>query len=179
MIEAPKQWHKAELTGWKGLALKQRGCRGWKESQVTGTGYCTLLKCGCVSFFPCLSSPDHTASIISQRREGFSQDRDQEAFSLVLVVADGGEPPLSSTATLSLRVCVCQRNTRGRHNSVCQAEAFLSSAGLSTGAFVAIMLCIVILISKYVGGNVVYPCLVHLTCLEVEVVLILCVEFCI
>nr|XP_033960130.1 cadherin-18-like [Pseudochaenichthys georgianus] len=90
---------------------------------------------------------DHTASIISQRREGFSQDRDQEVFSLVLVVADGGEPPLSSTATLSLRVCVCQRNTRGRHNSVCQAEAFLSPAGLSIGACVAIMLCIVILIT--------------------------------
>ncbi|KAF3858787.1 hypothetical protein F7725_011988 [Dissostichus mawsoni] len=98
------------LTGLKRLALKQRGCRGWKESQVTGT--------------------DQTASVISQRREGFSQDRDQEVFSLVLVVADGGEPPLSSTATLSLRVCVCQRNTRGRHNSVCQAEAFLSSAAI-------------------------------------------------
>ncbi|KAK5859423.1 hypothetical protein PBY51_020978 [Eleginops maclovinus] len=91
---------------------------------------------------------DNTASLISQRHEGFSQDRDQEFFSLVLVVADGGEPPLSSTATLSLRVCVCQRNTRGRNSyNVCQAEAFLSSAGLSTGAFVAIMLCIVILIS--------------------------------
>ena len=65
-------------------------------------------------------------------------------------MADGGEPPLSSTATLSLRVCVCQRNTRGRNsNNVCQAQAFLSSAGLSTGAFVAILLCIVILLGKY------------------------------
>ncbi|XP_051267208.1 cadherin-18-like isoform X1 [Dicentrarchus labrax] len=91
---------------------------------------------------------DNTASIVSRRSEGFSQDRDQEFFSLVLVVADGGEPPLSSTATLSLRVCVCQRNTRGRNsNSVCQAQAFLSTAGLSTGAFVAILLCIVILLA--------------------------------
>ncbi|KAM6990623.1 cadherin-18-like [Tautogolabrus adspersus] len=91
---------------------------------------------------------DSTASIVSRRRDGFSQDRDQDLFSLVLVVADGGEPPLSSTATISLRVCECQRNTRGRNsNNVCQAQAFLSSAGLSTGAFVAILLCIVILLA--------------------------------
>nr|XP_029135743.1 cadherin-18-like [Labrus bergylta] len=90
---------------------------------------------------------DNTASIVSRRRDGFSQDRDQELFSLVLVVSDGGEPPLSSTATISLRVCECQRNTRGRNNNVCQAQAFLSSAGLSMGAFVAILLCIVILLA--------------------------------
>ncbi|XP_068594330.1 cadherin-18-like isoform X1 [Cebidichthys violaceus] len=90
---------------------------------------------------------DNTASIIAHRQEGFSQDRDQEFFRLVLVVADGGEPPLSSTATLSLRVCVCQRNSRVRNSNVCQAQAFLSSAGLGTGAFVAILLCIVILLA--------------------------------
>ncbi|CAB1440039.1 unnamed protein product [Pleuronectes platessa] len=91
---------------------------------------------------------DNTASIVSRRREGFSQDRDREFFSLLVVVADGGEPPLSSTTTLSLRVCVCQGNTRGRNShNICQAQAFLSSAGLSTGAFVAILLCIVILLA--------------------------------
>uniref|UniRef100_A0AAQ5XP15 Cadherin 18 n=1 Tax=Amphiprion ocellaris TaxID=80972 RepID=A0AAQ5XP15_AMPOC len=90
---------------------------------------------------------DNTASIVSRRRDGFSVDRDQDVFSLVVVVSDGGEPPLSSTVTLSLRVCVCQRNTRGRSNNLCQAQAFLSSAGLSTGAFVAILLCIVILLA--------------------------------
>ncbi|XP_034468893.1 cadherin-18-like [Hippoglossus hippoglossus] len=91
---------------------------------------------------------DNTASIVSRRREGFSQDRDPEFFSLLVVVADGGEPPLSSTTTLSLRVCVCQGNTRGRNShNICQAQAFLSSAGLSTGAFVAILLCIVILLA--------------------------------
>ncbi|XP_069581684.1 cadherin-18-like [Brachyistius frenatus] len=90
---------------------------------------------------------DNTAGIISRRREGFSHDRDQKFFSLVVVVSDGGEPTLSSTVTLSLRVCVCQRNSRGRSsNNMCQPQAFLSSAGLSTGAFVAILLCIVILL---------------------------------
>lgn len=107
---------------------------------------------------PSSLSPDNSASIVSRRRDGFSQDRDQGFFSLVLVVADGGEPPLSSTATLSLRVCVCQRNTRGRNSNICQAQAFLSSAGLSTGAFVAILLCIIILLGKYVGAYQVYLC---------------------
>ncbi|KAM7401460.1 hypothetical protein PAMA_005589 [Pampus argenteus] len=90
---------------------------------------------------------DNTASIVSHWWDGFNQDKDQEFFSLVLVVSDGGEPSLSSTTTLSLKVCVCQRNTKGRNSNVCQAQAFLSSAGLSTGAFVAILLCIVILLA--------------------------------
>lgn len=120
--------------------------------------YLTLYQIRLIKLLPQPSSPlsslfpDNTASIVSRRHEGFSQDRDQEFYSLVLVVADGGEPPLSSTATLSLRVCVCQRDTRGRvSNNVCQAHAFLSSAGLSTGAFVAILLCIVILLGKCVN----------------------------
>lgn len=106
------------------------------------------ISCHLLSLFFLLST-DNTASIVSRRREGFSQDRDQDFLSLVVVVADGGEPPLSSTTTLSLTVCVCQRNTRGRNsNNICQAKAFLSTAGLSTGAFVAILLCIVILLGK-------------------------------
>ncbi|XP_028986646.1 cadherin-18-like isoform X2 [Betta splendens] len=90
---------------------------------------------------------DNTASILAHRRENVSQDREQ-LLSLVIVVADGGEPPLSSTVTLSLRLCVCQRDSRGRSsNNVCEAQAFLSSAGLSVGAFIAILLCTVILVA--------------------------------
>uniref|UniRef100_A0A8D3DFS8 Cadherin domain-containing protein n=1 Tax=Scophthalmus maximus TaxID=52904 RepID=A0A8D3DFS8_SCOMX len=96
--------------------------------------------------FTVKDNSDNTASIVSSSREGFGQDQQQDFFSLLVVVADGGEPPLSSTTTLSLRVCVCQGNTRGRSN-ICQAQAFLSSAGLSTGAFVAILLCIIILLA--------------------------------
>uniref|UniRef100_A0AAV2JX26 Cadherin domain-containing protein n=1 Tax=Knipowitschia caucasica TaxID=637954 RepID=A0AAV2JX26_KNICA len=89
---------------------------------------------------------DSTAGLVSRRREGFSGQRDS-SFSLVLVVSDGGEPPLSSTATLHIRVCACERN-RGRYGAnVCQAQAFLSSAGISTGAFVAILLCTLILLA--------------------------------
>ncbi|KAM4623667.1 cadherin-18-like [Polymixia lowei] len=96
---------------------------------------------------------DNSASIVSRRGGGFGRDGEQRGpFLLPVVVEDGGEPPLSSTATLTLRVCVCQRTSRGRGGggggyNVCQAQAFLSSAGLSTGAFVAILLCILILLA--------------------------------
>lgn len=98
-----------------------------------------------------LPTPDNSASIVSQRR-GFSHT-EQELYQLAVEVWDGGEPELSSTSTLTLRVCPCQRGGRLK---ACQAQAFLSSAGLSTGALVAILLCILILLgkSRREGGDV-------------------------
>ncbi|XP_038594211.1 cadherin-18-like, partial [Micropterus salmoides] len=83
-----------------------------------------------------------TASIIARRRR--FNHLTQELYELPIVVWDGGEPSLSGTSTLTLRVCPCQRHGRIR---MCQGEAFLSSAGLSTGALIAILLCIVILLA--------------------------------
>ncbi|XP_028288453.1 cadherin-18 isoform X1 [Parambassis ranga] len=85
---------------------------------------------------------DSTASIIARRRR--FNHLTQELYELPIVVWDGGEPLLSGTSTLTLRVCPCQRHGRIR---MCQGEAFLSSAGLSTGALIAILLCIVILLA--------------------------------
>lgn len=90
--------------------------------------------------------PDNTASIMS----GQPWSSSQRSLSLVLVVSDGGEPPLSSTATLSLSVCVCQES--GGLGQVCRVQAFLSPPGLSLGASLAILLCVLILLCKY--GNV-------------------------
>lgn len=86
---------------------------------------------------------DSTASIIARRRR--FNHLTQELYELPIVVWDGGEPSLSGTSTLTLRVCPCQHHGRIR---MCQGEAFLSSAGLSTGALIAILLCIVILLGK-------------------------------
>uniref|UniRef100_A0A8C5GBY6 Cadherin-18-like n=1 Tax=Gouania willdenowi TaxID=441366 RepID=A0A8C5GBY6_GOUWI len=89
-----------------------------------------------------------TASIVSLWRDGLSQDRLHDSFSLVLVVSDGGEHPLSSTVTLSLRVCACQEDSWGLSGpNVCQAQAFLSSSGLSRGVFVAVLLSVLILLA--------------------------------
>uniref|UniRef100_A0A3Q3MBS7 Cadherin-12 n=1 Tax=Mastacembelus armatus TaxID=205130 RepID=A0A3Q3MBS7_9TELE len=92
--------------------------------------------------FTLKDNEDGTASIIARRRR-FSH-LTQELYELPIVVWDNGEPSLSGTSTLTLRVCPCQRHGRVR---MCQGEAFLSSAGLSTGALIAILLCIVILLA--------------------------------
>ncbi|XP_059357800.1 cadherin-18-like [Carassius carassius] len=92
--------------------------------------------------FTLKDNEDSSASVLA-RRQGFSQ-AEQELYQLLVVVWDGGEPVLSSTSTLTLRVCPCQRGAR---MPVCRAQAFLSSAGLSTGALIAILLCVLILLA--------------------------------
>eukprot|EP00064_Thunnus_orientalis_P000907 superscaffoldBa00000054_g908 len=92
--------------------------------------------------FTLKDNEDSTASIIARRRR--FNHLTQELYELPIVVWDSGEPSLSGTSTLTLRVCPCQRHGRIR---MCQGEAFLSSAGLSTGALIAILLCIVILLA--------------------------------
>uniref|UniRef100_A0A8C1ICH8 Cadherin 18 n=1 Tax=Cyprinus carpio TaxID=7962 RepID=A0A8C1ICH8_CYPCA len=92
--------------------------------------------------FTLKDNEDSSASVLVHR-QGFSQ-AEQELYQLPVVVWDGGEPLLSSTSTLTLRVCPCQRGAR---MPVCRAQAFLSSAGLSTGALIAILLCVLILLA--------------------------------
>ncbi|NXU78285.1 CAD18 protein, partial [Oreotrochilus melanogaster] len=85
---------------------------------------------------------DNTASIMTRRRR-YSRTT-QDIYYLPVLISDGGVPPLSSSSTLTIRVCACERDGRVR---TCHAEAFLSSAGLSTGALIAILLCVVILLA--------------------------------
>ncbi|XP_059419604.1 cadherin-18-like [Carassius carassius] len=92
--------------------------------------------------FTLKDNEDSSASVLANR-QGFSQ-AEQELYQLPVVVWDGGEPLLSSTSTLTLRVCPCQHGAR---MPVCRAQAFLSSAGLSTGALIAILLCVLILLA--------------------------------
>ncbi|KAE8597656.1 hypothetical protein XENTR_v10016551 [Xenopus tropicalis] len=92
--------------------------------------------------FTLRNNEDNTASILTRRRR-FSRTS-QDLYYLPVVVADSGIPHLSSTSTLTIRVCACERDGRIR---TCHAEAFLSSAGLSTGALIAILLCVVILLA--------------------------------
>ncbi|KAL4657153.1 cadherin-18-like [Arapaima gigas] len=93
--------------------------------------------------FTLKDNEDNTASIVARRRS-FSRAT-QELYQLPVVIWDGGEPALSSTSTLTLRACVCGHGSSKVRT--CQATAFLSSAGLSTGALIAILLCISILLA--------------------------------
>lgn len=62
-----------------------------------------------------------------------------------MVIEDNGYPPKSSTGTLTIRVCGCE--TDGALLT-CSAEAIFLPVGLSTGALIAILLCIVILLGE-------------------------------
>ncbi|XP_029446180.1 cadherin-18 isoform X2 [Rhinatrema bivittatum] len=92
--------------------------------------------------FTLRDNEDNTASILTKQRR-FSRTT-QELYYLPILISDGGIPALSSSSTLTISVCACDRNGRVR---TCHAEAFLSSAGLSTGALIAILLCVVILLA--------------------------------
>ncbi|KAG7263467.1 hypothetical protein CRUP_027742 [Coryphaenoides rupestris] len=71
----------------------------------------------------------------------------KSVYLLPVVIADGERPTQSSTNTLTVRVCTCDRDG---NMQLCNAEALTARAGLSTGALVAILLCSVILLMMVV-----------------------------
>ncbi|XP_053496042.1 cadherin-10-like [Ictalurus furcatus] len=93
------------------------------------------------SNFSVRDNKDNTATILTQR-DGYSRV-ERSLYLVPVVIADGDFPAQSSTNTLTIRVCSCDR---GGNKRTCEMEAFALNAGLSTGALVAILLCIVILL---------------------------------
>lgn len=77
-------------------------------------------------------------------RKGFSR-MTQDVYELPIEINDNGVPPMSSTNTLLIRVCSC--DSKGTILS-CNVEPFVLPAGLSTGALIAILACIVILLGN-------------------------------
>ncbi|XP_029559913.1 cadherin-7-like [Salmo trutta] len=91
--------------------------------------------------FTLRDNKDNTASVLTMR--GGFQRHDQTMYRLPVFIMDGGSPALSSTNTLSIRVCDCDPD--GAPQS-CGSEASMLSAGLSTGALIAILACILTLL---------------------------------
>lgn len=87
--------------------------------------------------------PDNTAGVVTLR-SGFRR-RVQEIYHLPVVIEDGGLQTLSSTSTLTIRVCGCDADGS---LLTCNAEALFLPVGLSTGALIAILVCIIILLGK-------------------------------
>uniref|UniRef100_A0A3B5M5K5 Cadherin domain-containing protein n=1 Tax=Xiphophorus couchianus TaxID=32473 RepID=A0A3B5M5K5_9TELE len=85
---------------------------------------------------------DSTASIYVLRK-GFSR-LTQDVYYLPIEINDNGFPSMSSTNTLTIRVCSCDSK-----DSIlsCNVEPYVLPAGLSTGALIAILACIVILLA--------------------------------
>lgn len=95
-----------------------------------------------VCFF-LLNSTDNTATVVVIRKS-FSR-MTQDVYALPIEISDNGVPPLSSTNTLLIRVCSCD----SKHTILsCNVEPLFLPAGLSTGALIAILACIVILLGK-------------------------------
>ncbi|XP_063779469.1 cadherin-7 [Pseudophryne corroboree] len=91
--------------------------------------------------FTLQDNKDNTASILT-KRNGFRR-QEQSIFYLPIVIVDSGSPSLSSTNTLTIRVCDCDLDGIAQ---TCNAEAFILPAGLSTGALIAILACVLTLL---------------------------------
>ncbi|XP_053902216.1 cadherin-22 isoform X2 [Malaclemys terrapin pileata] len=91
--------------------------------------------------FSLLDIQDNTAAVHT-RRVGFNR-QEQDIYFLPILVVDSGPPALSSTGTLTIRVCGC--DSTGAIQS-CNSTAYVMSATLSPGALIALLVCILILI---------------------------------
>ncbi|XP_077479862.1 cadherin-6 [Stigmatopora argus] len=91
--------------------------------------------------FSVRDNKDNTAWILT-RRNGYSAVQ-KSVHQVPVVISDGGLPARSATSTLTVRVCTCDREGNMK---LCNAEALTATAGLSTGALVAILLCVMILL---------------------------------
>ncbi|XP_075833154.1 cadherin-8 isoform X1 [Microtus pennsylvanicus] len=91
--------------------------------------------------FTIKKNEDNSLSILA-KHNGFSRQK-QEVYLLPIVISDSGNPPLSSTSTLTIRVCGCSND--GVVQS-CNVEAYVLPIGLSMGALIAILACILLLL---------------------------------
>ncbi|KAG8437619.1 hypothetical protein GDO86_008364 [Hymenochirus boettgeri] len=91
--------------------------------------------------FTIKNNEDNSLSVLA-RHNGFNRLK-QEVYLLPIIISDSGNPPMSSTSTLTIRVCGCSND--GVVQS-CNAEAYVLPIGLSMGALIAILACIVLLL---------------------------------
>ncbi|KAM9416468.1 cadherin-6-like [Salvelinus alpinus] len=91
--------------------------------------------------FTVRDNKDNTAGILTRRN---SYSRLQRSTYLVpVVISDSDFPMQSSTNTLTVHVCTCDREG---NMQLCNQEALVLTAGLSTGALMAIIFCVLILL---------------------------------
>lgn len=64
-------------------------------------------------------------------------------YEVPIIVSDSGNPPLSNRSVIKVKVCPCDQN------GDCTTLGAVAAAGLGTGAIISILICIIILLSKY------------------------------
>uniref|UniRef100_A0A3B3QSV1 Cadherin 8 n=1 Tax=Paramormyrops kingsleyae TaxID=1676925 RepID=A0A3B3QSV1_9TELE len=82
---------------------------------------------------------DNSISILTKHNT--FQRQKQEMYLLPIIINDNGNPPMSSTNTLTIQVCSCSKD--GAIQS-CNVEAFMLPIRLSMGALIAILLCVIL-----------------------------------
>ncbi|XP_062916295.1 cadherin-2-like [Mobula hypostoma] len=65
---------------------------------------------------------------------------DDGIYEVPIMIMDSGNPPMSATSVLLIKVCPCNEN------GDCTSVEAIVAAGLGTGAIIAILLCIIILL---------------------------------
>uniref|UniRef100_A0A1A8MAR9 Cadherin-10 n=1 Tax=Nothobranchius pienaari TaxID=704102 RepID=A0A1A8MAR9_9TELE len=91
--------------------------------------------------FSVRDNKDNTAWILTRRNSYNSLQK--SVYHVPVVISDGEYPMQSSTSTLTIRVCTCDREGNMK---LCNPQALTARVGLSTGALVAILLCVIILL---------------------------------
>uniref|UniRef100_A0A673UBL1 Cadherin-20 n=1 Tax=Suricata suricatta TaxID=37032 RepID=A0A673UBL1_SURSU len=109
-------------------------CENAKAGQVRQSVWCAQHTVYCVTVY-------NTARVLT-RRSGFRQ-QEQSVFFLPILMADSGQPALSSTGTLTIQVCSCDDDG---HVLSCSPEAYMLPVSLSRGALIAILACIFVLL---------------------------------
>ncbi|XP_051788819.1 cadherin-4-like [Erpetoichthys calabaricus] len=62
-------------------------------------------------------------------------------YDVPIIITDSGNPPLSNTTVIKVKVCPCDENRD------CMTIGAVAAAGLGTGAIIAILICIIILLT--------------------------------
>lgn len=89
---------------------------------------------------------DNTAGILT-RRSTFTH-HDRILYHLPMVITDSGSPALSSTATFTISVCVCQSTGRCPSSGM---ETLALSIGVSMQALLGISICLITVIGMIYG----------------------------
>uniref|UniRef100_A0A8C2WBY7 Cadherin 8 n=1 Tax=Cyclopterus lumpus TaxID=8103 RepID=A0A8C2WBY7_CYCLU len=90
--------------------------------------------------FTIKNNQDNSISVLA-KHDTFRRQK-QEMYFLPIIVTDNGSPPMSSTNTLTIRVCGCSKD--GIVQS-CNVEAYVLPIGLSMGALIVFLFLIVVL----------------------------------
>lgn len=128
---------------WEGLTQLSRSWMGFglpKSPEEGGHGF---VSHGCLSatHLSALVAPGDYAQLslrIMYLEAG--------VYDVPIIVTDSGNPPLYNTSIIKVKVCPCDEN------GDCTTIGAVAAAGLGTGAIIAILICIIILLSEYCRG---------------------------